>query len=79
MRHIYNFSAGPAVLPRPVLEQAAQAVHEINGSGMSLLEVSHRGRDYDTVHFDTMRRVLSTLGLSADEYNVIFMGGGAHN
>lgn len=77
MRRIHNFSAGPAVLPLPVLEQAAHAVREINGSGMSLLEVSHRGRDYDAIHFDAMRRVLSTLGLSGDEYNVIFMGGGA--
>ncbi len=77
MRRIYNFSAGPAVLPVPVLEQAAQAIQEINGSGMSLLEVSHRGRDYDAIHFDAMKGVLSVLGLSSDEYNVLFMGGGA--
>ena len=77
MRHIFNFSAGPAVLPRPVLEQAAEAVREINGSGMSLLEVSHRGRDYDPIHFDVIRRVLSVLNLSADEYNVLLLTGGA--
>ena len=77
MRHLYNFSAGPAVLPRPVLEQAADAVREINNSGMSLLEVSHRGRDYDPIHFEVIRRVLSVLHLSADEYNVLLLSGGA--
>jgi len=77
MRRIYNFSSGPAVLPVPVLEEASRAVLEINGSGMSLLEVSHRGKDYDAIHSETMARILATLGLSANEYAVILMGGGA--
>lgn len=77
MRRIYNFSAGPAIHPVSVLEEASQAVLEINGSGMSLLEVSHRGKDYDAIHIEAMSNVLSTLGLSADEYAVCFLGGGA--
>jgi phosphoserine aminotransferase len=77
MRRIYNFSAGPAVHPVSVLEEASQAVLEINGSGMSLLEVSHRGKDYDAIHIDAMANVLKTLGLSADEYAVCLLGGGA--
>ncbi len=77
MRRIYNFSAGPAIHPVSVLEEASQAVLEINGSGMSLLEVSHRGKDYDAIHVDAMANVLKTLGLSADEYAVCFLGGGA--
>jgi phosphoserine aminotransferase len=76
-RRIYNFSAGPAILPEPVLEEAAQAVREINESGMSLLEVSHRGKDYDAIHADAEARLLSVLGLSEDEYVPMFLQGGA--
>ena len=77
MKRIYNFSAGPAILPTPVLEAASSAVVEFNGSGMSLLEVSHRGKDYEAVHFGTQARLLSVLGLASDEYSVLFLGGGA--
>ena len=77
MRRIFNFSAGPAILPVPVLEEASRGVLEINGSGMSILEVSHRGKDYDAIHAEALANVLKTLGLSADEYAVSFMGGGA--
>jgi phosphoserine aminotransferase len=76
-KRIYNFSAGPAILPVSVLEQASKDILEIHGSGMSILEVSHRGKDYETVHFEAMANVLKTLELSADEWTVIFMGGGA--
>lgn len=77
MKRIYNFSAGPAILPVPVLEAASAAALEFNGSGMSLLEVSHRGKDYEAVHYGTQARLLSVLGLSADEYTALFLGGGA--
>lgn len=74
---IYNFSAGPAILPVSVLEEASQAVRELDGSGMSLLEMSHRGKHYDAIHNEAMENVLKTLGLSESEWSVIFMGGGA--
>lgn len=74
---IYNFSAGPAILPEPVLEEAAQGVREIADSGMSILEVSHRGKQYDAIHADTEARLLRVLGLSADEYAPLFLQGGA--
>jgi phosphoserine aminotransferase len=77
MKRIYNFSAGPAVLPVEVLEEASQGVREIHGSGMSILEVSHRGKDYEAVHFDAKERLLRVLGLSAEEYTALFLGGGA--
>ena len=77
MNRIYNFSAGPAILPLTVLEEARQGILEINNSGMSILEVSHRGKDYEAVHYDAMTRLLRVLGLSSDEYNVLFLGGGA--
>ncbi|MCW3099673.1 MAG: phosphoserine aminotransferase apoenzyme [Chthonomonadaceae bacterium] len=77
MKRIHNFSAGPAVLPIEVLEEASRGVLEINGSGMSILEVSHRGKDYEAIHFDAKERMLRVLGLSADDYTCLFLGGGA--
>lgn len=77
MKRIYNFSAGPAILPVPVLEEASKGILEINGSGMSLLEVSHRGKDYEAIHFEAKERLLRVMGLSADEYTALFLGGGA--
>jgi len=77
MKRIYNFSAGPAILPEPVLEEACLGIREIGGSGMSILEVSHRGRDYEAIHFDTKERLLRVLGLNPEEYTALFLGGGA--
>ena len=77
MKRIYNFSAGPAILPEPVLEEASKGILEIAGSGMSLLEVSHRGKQYEAIHFDAKERLLRVLGLSTDEYTALFLGGGA--
>jgi phosphoserine aminotransferase len=77
VNRIHNFSAGPAILPVSVLEKASQSVLELNGSGMSILEVSHRGKHYEEIHFDTMTRLLTTLGLPESEYSVCLLGGGA--
>ncbi len=77
MNRIYNFSAGPAILPVPVLGEAAQGLMEINGSGMSILEVSHRSKDYEAIHNEAIARLLRILGLSGDEYQVLLLGGGA--
>ena len=77
MARIYNFSAGPATLPVPVLEEAAKAVVEIAGSGMSILELSHRGKIYETLHNEARANCLKLMGLDPAEYTVIFMGGGA--
>ncbi len=74
---ILNFSAGPAILPESVLEEAAQGVREIGGSGMSLLEVSHRGKHYEAIHNDAETRLLRVLGLEASEYSPLFLQGGA--
>jgi phosphoserine aminotransferase len=77
MKRIYNFSAGPAVLPEPVLEEASRGIREIADSGMSILEVSHRGKDYEAIHFDAKERLLKTLGLDSGQYTALFLGGGA--
>jgi phosphoserine aminotransferase len=72
----HNFSAGPAILPREVFEQAAQAVLDFNGSGLSLLEVSHRGADFVSVMDESFALVKEVLGLP-EGYQVLFVGGGA--
>ena len=77
MKRIYNFSAGPATLPFEVIQEASQGVLEINGSGMSILEVSHRGKDYDAIHVETRERLLRVLGLDPEVYTALFLGGGA--
>ena len=77
MNRIYNFSAGPATMPPSVLEEVADAVREYDGSGMSILELSHRGKHYDPIHAEALSEVLVTLGLSSDEYRVVLVGGGA--
>ena len=45
----HNFSAGPSILPREVIEETAKAILDFNGSGLSVLEVSHRGKDFQAV------------------------------
>lgn len=77
MKRIHNFSSGPAILPVQVLEEASRGVLEIGNSGMSILEVSHRGRDYEPIHQAARERLLRLLGLPASEYTVLFFGGGA--
>ncbi len=77
MKRVFNFGAGPATLPVAVLEEASRGILEIGGSGMSILEVSHRSKVYETVHFDARDRLLRALGLDAAEYAALFLGGGA--
>jgi phosphoserine aminotransferase len=60
-----------------VLEEASRGVVEIGGSGMSILEVSHRSKEYEAIHFDARDRMLRALGLDASEYAALFLGGGA--
>ena len=52
MPKIFNFSAGPAVLPESVLQQVREDIPDWRGSGMSVMEVSHRGKDFDAVGFE---------------------------
>lgn len=77
MARAHNFSAGPAVLPVEVLQDTAQAVLDYNGLGMSIMEMSHRSKEYDAVFTETQKDGLAILGLSPEEYEVLFLGGGA--
>ncbi len=72
----HNFNAGPSILPQSVVEKAAQAVLDFNGSGMSILSISHRSKDFDAVMDDAVSLFRELLGIP-DNYQIIFIGGGA--
>ena len=73
---VHNFNAGPAILPESVLKQAAQAAIEFNAIGMSILEISHRSKDFQAVMDEAVALTKEIAGLG-DEYKVLFLGGGA--
>jgi phosphoserine aminotransferase len=73
----HNFNPGPAVLPVTVLEEARDAVANLGTLGMSILEISHRSKDFEAIIQDAEKDALTLMGLSAQEYAVIFVGGGA--
>ena len=72
----HNFSAGPSILPREVIEKTAQAVLEINGSGLSLLEISHRSKDFQVVIDEAVALFKELLNIP-EGYSVLFLGSGA--
>jgi phosphoserine aminotransferase len=76
MGRIYNFSSGPAVLPLPVLEQARDELVDFQGSGMSIMEMSHRGKIFDAVIKAAEENLKKLLGIP-DNYAVLFLPGGA--
>lgn len=76
MHRVYNFSAGPAVLPEPVLQEAADEMLDYRGTGMSVMEMSHRSKPYQQI-IDEAEADLRTLMGIPDNYKVLFMQGGA--
>jgi phosphoserine aminotransferase len=76
MNKIHNFSAGPSILPREVIEQAAQAVLEFDNMNLSLLEISHRSKNFEAVMNEARQLVKEILNLR-EGYEVIFLQGGA--
>src|SRR6188508_905745 len=76
MHRVFNFSAGPAVLPEAVLREAAAEMLDWHGSGMSVMEMSHRGKEFMSIHAETEDLLKELMGIPAD-YQVLFMQGGA--
>lgn len=72
----HNFNAGPSILPREVIEKAAAAVLDFDGIGMSILEISHRSKEFDAVMNEAVALFRELLNIP-DNYHVIFVGGGA--
>jgi phosphoserine aminotransferase len=76
MTRAINFNAGPAALPLPALERAKDELLDFAGSGMSVMEQSHRGKEYEAVHNEAIALLRELLAVPAD-YDVLFVQGGA--
>ena len=72
----HNFNAGPSILPEFTLEQAAKAVLDLNGIGMSILEISHRSKEFEAILNETISLFKELLSIP-EGYTVLFVGGGA--
>lgn len=72
----HNFSAGPSILPQVALENTSRAILDLNGIGLSILEISHRGKDFQAVMDETVALFRELMNIP-DGYQVLFLGGGA--
>ena len=75
-RNTYNFNAGPSALPTAVLEKAQQELTNFQGTGMSVMELSHRSKTYEAVHNEAIERLRKLYNIP-DDYEVLFLQGGA--
>ena len=73
----HNYSAGPSILPQEVFQKASQAILDFNGSGLSLLEISHRSKDFVAVMDEARALALQLLGLTGKGYQALYLQGGA--
>lgn len=76
MKKVHNFSAGPAILPQQAVQNSIEALKDFGGTGLSLIEVSHRGKEFVAVMDEARKLPLELLGLDND-YETIFLQGGA--
>jgi phosphoserine aminotransferase len=76
VHRIYNFSAGPAVLPLPVLEEAQRDLIALPGVGMSVMEISHRSKAFEAILAAAQEDMRSLAGIPAN-YKILFLQGGA--
>jgi len=72
----HNFNAGPSILPKIAIENSAKAILDLNGSGMSLLEISHRSKDFQAIIDEAVALFKELLNIP-ENYHVLFLGGGA--
>ncbi len=73
----HNYSAGPCILPQEVFEKSAQAILDFNNSGLSILEISHRSKDFVAVMDEARALAIELLGLEGKGYQALFLAGGA--
>jgi len=76
MKKVHNFNAGPSILPRVAIENTANAILDLNGIGMSILEISHRSKDFQAIIDEAVALFKEQLGIP-EGYHVLFLGGGA--
>ena len=77
MNRKLNFSAGPSALPLSVLERAQNELTDYQGKGFSIMEISHRSKIYEEVHYGAMAKARELYGIG-EEFDVLFLQGGAH-
>lgn len=77
MTRIFNFAAGPSAMPLPVLEQAASEMTDWHGVGYSILEMSHRSKEFMGIYRETVEMLRELYGIP-EEYEVMFVQGGGH-
>jgi len=75
-QQIFNFSAGPAVMPKSVLAEIQQELLDYRGTGMSIMEMSHRCSDFQKIYEETVHDLRTLMGIP-DNYKVLFIQGGA--
>ncbi len=76
MSKTHNFSAGPAILPQSAIDASIEALKNFSGTGLSLIEISHRSKEFEAVVTEATQIIRDLLNLT-DEYGVIFLQGGA--
>ncbi|MFA6923349.1 MAG: 3-phosphoserine/phosphohydroxythreonine transaminase [Bacteroidales bacterium] len=76
MKKVHNFNAGPSILPRIAIENTAKAVLDLNGIGMSILEISHRSKDFEAIINEASSLFKELIGVP-EGYQILFLGGGA--
>lgn len=75
-RRVINFYAGPAALPLSALERARDELLDFEGTGMSVMEISHRAKEYDAVHNEAISLVSELLNVPEDYHVLLLQGGG---
>jgi len=76
-KKVHNFSAGPSILPEKVFEQASSSINNFNGKGLSILEISHRSKDFIDVLEEARSLAIEIAGLDKNKYSCLFLQGGA--
>src|SRR5690625_4433269 len=76
MKPVYNFNAGPSALPKEALEKAQAELTNFNDTGMSVMELSHRSKEYEAVHEEAISLLKELLQIP-ESYKVLFLQGGA--
>ena len=74
---LHNFNAGPAILPKNIFEKTSKSILDFNGSGLSILEISHRSKEFKDILSEARELVLNIAKLDPDEYSSLFLQGGA--
>ena len=72
----YNFNAGPSILPEITIQETVKAIQDLNGSGLSIMEISHRSKDFEAILAETVSLFKELLNIP-EGYSVLFLGGGA--